>query len=90
MPRGKTKQGLTLADIPKLPLTASLNEMHKVTGISYNALKKLADDEKITAIPTEGSKIMLSTWSVIERFNLAPIGVLKEIWLQKGGVINEL
>ncbi len=83
MSRGRAKKGLSISDIPHLPITASINEMHKITGISYNALRKLAIDKKIQSIPTEGSKIMLSTWSVIELFNLAPIEILKELWLKQ-------
>jgi hypothetical protein len=83
MPAGEIKSGLTIKDILDLPLTASINQMHEFTGISYHALKKLADDKEIVSIPTEGKKILISTWSEIERFNLVPIEILKEIWMKE-------
>jgi hypothetical protein len=83
MPASEIKKGMTIKDIANLPMTASINQMHEITGISYHALKKLADDKEIISIPTEGKKILLSTWSVIERFKLAPIEILKEIWLKE-------
>lgn len=83
MPAGKVIDGLSLRDILNLPMTGSLHRISDLTGISYGALKKLADEGVITSIPTEGKKILISTWSVIEKFNLAPIDVLKEVWLQK-------
>jgi hypothetical protein len=83
MPAGEIKNSLSIKDVINLPMTASINQMHEFTGISYHALKKLADDKLIVSIPTEGKKILLSTWSVIERFQLAPIEILKEIWMKE-------
>ena len=83
MPAGKVSDGLPLRDILNLPMTGSIRRISDLTGISYGALKKLADDGEIVSIPTEGKKIILSTWSLIEKFNLAPIDVLKESWLKE-------
>jgi hypothetical protein len=71
---------MNLKDIPNLPMTASIRKTSELTGISYGALKMLADKGEIISIPTEGKKIMLSVWSVIEKFHLVPVDVMKEIW----------
>jgi hypothetical protein len=83
MPAGAVNNGISMRDILNLPLTASVYKMSQLTGISRAALKQMATKGLITSIPIDGKKVLLSTWSVIECFKLAPVEVLKEIWLKE-------
>jgi hypothetical protein len=83
MPAGAVNNGISIKDVMNLPLTASVYKASQLTGISRTALKQMVDKGIITAIPIEGKKVLLSMWSVIECFKLAPVEILKEVWLKE-------
>ncbi len=85
MPAGQINNGISLKEAINLPLTASINKTSELTGISYQALKKLAESGQIVSIPVDGKKVLLSVWSVVEKFNLIPADILKAIWMEQLG-----
>jgi excisionase family DNA binding protein len=81
--KSRQKSIFTLADIPHLPTTLTIEKAAEVAGIGYYSIRALIDEGKLTAIKAGETKHVLPTWTFIIQMNIFPEYMLEKVYMQQ-------
>ncbi len=85
--KAKEKKVFSLADIPTLSTTLTIEKASEVSGVGYQSIKNLIKEGKLTAIKCGETKHVLPTWDFIIQMHILPEETLEKVymnWLQIG------
>jgi excisionase family DNA binding protein len=78
----KKKRQLTLAEVPDLPTTLSIEQAAEVIGIGYSGIKELLDTGKLPCI-NSGTRRVIPTWEFIVKMQLLPESLMERVYLDR-------
>jgi hypothetical protein len=81
--KAKEKKVLTLADIPNLPTSLTVQKASEVSGIGYQSIRALIKEGKVKAVKAGEAKYIIPTWNFIVDIGLFPEALLEKVYMQQ-------